>query len=103
LELPPHPESAINPAAKIISIPNARHDLRRTGRIHNINPQTDTPAIPRQPTDKPGNLCPSRATELVAAVELMVTAVFKPSPGVTIAVPFGIEHVGGTSGLTVPL
>jgi hypothetical protein len=33
----------------------------------------------------------------------MTTAVFKPGPGVTIAVPFGIEHVGGTSGLTVPL
>jgi hypothetical protein len=59
--------------------------------------------MPRQPTGIPEGLSPSCATELVAAVELMTTAVFKPDPGVTIAVPFGIEHVGGTSGLTVPL
>jgi hypothetical protein len=59
--------------------------------------------MPRQPTGIPEGLSPSRATELVAAVELIITELFKNELGVTIIVLVGIEHVGAITPLAVPL
>lgn len=40
---------------------------------------------------------------LLGAVELMKITAPPSEPGFTVTVPFGIEQVGGTTGLAVPL